>query len=628
MRALVISPFLLIIAAAGLFAEGKITVDPNAPGSRPAEEIAGDIDSRLDQQVTYEAKQKRVIELLSELSEKTGVTLKAGQNSKDWESQDVKMNVFVKDVPLRELMASMARVMKFRWSREGKEGDYTYRFYMTRKTKLEAEARRTREEDERQKRLAEKRSKALATYSQAANLAPEELAKLKTENPFLYAVSSTGILSSLGAFLAESPAAAEALMTGRAASISAASLSGAGQQALLKSMQQLRRFENTLTDTNRPLPDDISDNIGQVNVVINRFMEDMGAMPQVPEFILGEMSISYGGHDVMFPIPIFDPEGGLAKLFGKALIKSQEEGVPLKDSLKGLEFEAMKVLQTEMKKADAGEPEPEHPDEPALHAKIKFKPEESQLASVQAELAKASGLSIVSDCYGPGWAITQFGGGEELELKTILDKIAEAYGCNWEKHGSILEFRDRKWYEKRAALIPWAWLESWRQTLMKTGTLDLDDLAQVASLTIAQVNGNFSKEDKVLSRPLMVAWHSSRDVLRLYGSLDEAQKAAIFAPGGLDLRSLAPEQWALAEKLINSKNAAYLANPDAAVTLSATRTPQGKRFRYVFTVAAEGADPLEWSLTTPLYEKPEPKTAAEPEADSSKQNPRPIEDAK
>ncbi|MGC8863077.1 MAG: hypothetical protein ACP5R5_09930, partial [Armatimonadota bacterium] len=127
MRILISCLLAILIWPTGLLAEGKITIDPNVPGAREAEETATDTDPRLDQKVTLEAKQKSVLTILAELSEKTGVTLKAGQNSKDWESQDTKMNIFVKDVPLRELMASMARVMKFRWSREAVEGNYSYR---------------------------------------------------------------------------------------------------------------------------------------------------------------------------------------------------------------------------------------------------------------------------------------------------------------------------------------------------------------------------------------------------------------------------------------------------------------------------------------------------------------------
>jgi len=623
MRSFVLS--LLIIALVGVgqvaLADGKVTVDPNAPGAREPEETTVVTDARLDQKVTYEAKQKAVLAILAGLSEKTGVTFKAGQNNKDWESQDIKMNVFAADVPLRELMGSMARVMKFKWSREGKENAYIYRFYMSPKTKMEADARRASEEEQRQKRLAEKRTKALAAYFTAANLSSQDLAELKTENPFLYAIRSTGILDSMGGFFTESPAAVEAITNGRAANISATAISPAGQQGLLKSMQDMWQFENKLMDRDRPFPEEIANNIGQANIRINRHLEELQGGPRM-DFLLGEMQMGYGDHNI--DLPIFDPDSSIAKLIGKALIKSQDDGIPLKDTMRGAELDVMKVVQEEMKKSDPGDPEPEHPDEPALHTKLKFKPEERSLPGVEAELAKASALSVVSDSYGPGWGMVRFAA-EETELKAILDTVAEGYQYNWEKHGSVLEFRDRKWYEKRAALIPEAWLESWREKLKKTGTLDIADLAQIASLTSEQLRMNVM-QDEVLSRAnLMGVWYSARDALRLYAALSESQQAAIFTAGGIDMRALTPEQWALAEKLINSKNAAYLTNRDAAFMLSATRKKQDKQFRYSITLTTEGMDPLQWSFTTPLYEEPKPKPPAEQptaKADAKPESPK------
>ncbi|MGC8861372.1 MAG: hypothetical protein ACP5R5_01205, partial [Armatimonadota bacterium] len=424
-------------------------------------------------------------------------------------------------------------------------------------------------------------------------------------------------------FLRQTPAVAEALTAGRGLNISAGTLSPDAQQWLLKAMQQVWQFENKMADMERPFPDDIANNIGQVNVSVNRHIEFMEAVPRGRTLLLGALSMSYGSRDIT--ISILDPEGEIAKLLGKALVKSEEEGLPLRDAIRGLEFEATKIFQAETKKADDGEPEPEHPDEPELHTKIKFKPEDRRLPAVQAELAKASGLSVVSDSYGPGLAIAQFSG-EETDLKTILDRIATAYQCNWEKHGSILEFRDRKWYEKRAGLVPESLLESWRQTLKKTGTLDIADLVQVASLTTAQAFANLMTEDEAFQRAqLLGIWIGSRDVLRLYGSLTETQQAAVFARGGLDLQALTPEQWILAEKLISSKNASYLADPEIPVTLSAKRTPYENRFRYVFTVAAEGMDPLEWSFTTPLYREPQPKASAPATSDPSSPSPPPTQ---
>ena len=74
-----------------------------------------------------------------------------------------------------------------------------------------------------------------------------------------------------------------------------------------------------------------------------------------------------------------------------------------------------------------------------------------------------------------------------MELKDALDKITHnslaPAQYNWECHAEVLELRDREWFKKYSAMIPEAQLAAWRKTLKETGTLDIDDLADVAELT-------------------------------------------------------------------------------------------------------------------------------------------------
>ena len=126
---------------------GKITVDPNAGPIVSTSETKQAVDKRLDQKVTYEARRKTVLAIMNDLSAATGITFRAGYNNEDWQVRDRKMNIFARDVPLTELMSSIAHVMKFKWKRAGKEGGYTYRLFMDRKTLLDAENQRLREEE-------------------------------------------------------------------------------------------------------------------------------------------------------------------------------------------------------------------------------------------------------------------------------------------------------------------------------------------------------------------------------------------------------------------------------------------------------------------------------------------------
>ncbi len=602
MRATSLIVLLAILTPSYLYAEGKITVDPNAPGNAPKSETMVEKDDRLDQKVNYEAKQKTVAEILSDLSRETGVTMNAGQNSKDWESRDVKMIIFAKDLSLRELMNSMARVMKFRWVREGKPGEYTYRFYMSGRTKMEAEARRLREEQNARDRSIEKRKKALDSYLAAATISEEDLEKLKTQNPFLYAVSKANILQPLSGLLARTPGAINALTTGQRLTVPISTLPQEAQSLALQAVQNLRRFESKLSGRERLSPEELAGNMDRAAIHINRYIEDIQDI-RGADMLLGMIQIDIEGQNVN--IPLIDPESAIAKLFGKAVIASDEQNKPFQEMSELFGSEIRKIFEDEFNKLEGGEPEPEHPDEPALHEKFEFKPQSSSFAEVLAELAKVTRLSIVSDSYHGlvlGMLPAKTG---ELELKEILDSIAQGYGCNWEKRGSVLEFRDKKWYQKRAALIPQAWIQTWCDTLKKTGTLEISDLAQIAGLTPEQVRMNLIP-DNVLSRANLIGiYFANRDILRLYGTLSEEQRITLFSAQGLDLYTLTPEQWQLAEKLISSRNASYLLVQDLPITIRGQAERLGKQFKYSFTFAAEGLDPITLSFLSPLYIEPE-----------------------
>ena len=84
----------------------KVTVDPNA-GDRSEGRRRAQTDTRLAQKVTYEAWHTPVKTILADISKSTGVTLNAGFSKMDWQVRDRRMNVYVKDVTLAQLMNSI-----------------------------------------------------------------------------------------------------------------------------------------------------------------------------------------------------------------------------------------------------------------------------------------------------------------------------------------------------------------------------------------------------------------------------------------------------------------------------------------------------------------------------------------
>lgn len=596
---------LLILAlAVPVFAVGKVTEDPNKAGA-VAEAPAADltVDTKLGQKVTYTVVKKTVSSVLDDLSKSTGVALRAGRNSSDWQVRDRKMNIYAKDVPLNQLMSSIARVMKFKWEIGGKEGEAkTYRLYMDRKSLLDAEAQRVRAEQKAEEEQAQRRQKGLMQYGQLHDMSPADKAKLKQDNPFMYFVANSGMGSTMGSFFSESPGALEAITTGQQFQVRGSSLSAQAQAGLLGAMQGMVSMEAKFSGgkARTTIPSDI--NMSSVNVQINRNLDMMKGMPQA-NMLLGDMQISYKGGSI--DVPMMDPDSPMTKLIGKGLVMAEDTGRPLNECFKDLAPEFMSAMAKQIKTDAGGEPLIDHSaDDPALHNKITLKDPGRQLPDVEKSLADASKMTVVSDFFG-GW---NFPLGQvpatESELKDVLEKIGDTYTYNWDKHSAILELRDRNWFKKRAAQIPEAWLEAWRDELTKKGTIDVDDLAQIAALTQEQISVNLMSDD--ILKNVVGSVYSAREILRLYAALSSDQRSMLLSDSGLPFRSLTQDQWSQAQKTIQTRGGGTV-DFNRQCYIVGTRKAVDRIYEYKFTLYDGNKTELaSWSLSTPGYAPPPP----------------------
>lgn len=603
------------------WAVGKITEDPNAPGARVEQdaEEAPKTDSRLAQEITLEMRGKSVAAVLGELSRLSGVTLYAGYNNSDWQVRDRKMNVFAKDVPLAHLMSSIARVMKFKWSIRGEPDAYTYRLYMDRSTLLSAEAQRARDEERLEQQRAERRMKALEGYARLGDMSQEELAALRQDNPFLYMIAESGLRKSLGSFFAGAPAAMDAIANNRELSLSASQLSPAAQQGLVNAMGDLNGLMTRVSGREMPMPSGLTEKLDQVTIRINPEIETRTPGPE-SAVMLGSMRIEFPSGEDGRPrhgdVPIIDPDSNFAKLIGEMMLDSTESGRSMEDVVRergrDIEQAFMQAFLADFKREEKGEPLIEHADEPELERKVELKSTSRRLDEVQQALAEASGFAVVSDSFGAARGIVRLPEAE-TEIRTILDKIAEGYMYNWDRRGPIIEFRDREWYRKRTLQIPDAWMEAWRDTLKRTGTLDIADLAQIAALTPEQMDFNFLPDDPLSRSGVRGTVTLARDFLSIYGLMTPTQQAAVFSESGLDLAALSPEQWATAFKHISRRSPAFF-GPDGQhrVVVTGSRKPDGKSFQYEFTATTSyGLEPVKWRFTTPLYVEEPPKPSGQ-----------------
>jgi len=603
---------LMLAATLTAHAEGKITTDPNAPGASAVDKDKEALksDPRLAQKVTYSTARSSVRVILDDLTKSTGVKFIAGYNVKDWQVRDRKMAIFAKDLPLNELMSSMARVMKFKWERGGNDGEWTYRLFMDRKSLLDAESQRQREEQRLDQEATKKRANAMMELGKASSLNPADLEKLRNTNPFLYFVGKSGMGNSMGSFFRESPVALEALASGQRLDLQASSLSPAGQAGVLQAIQAIGNMQAKLGGGKYPVPDDLAANIGQVKIQMNKSYEEAKGMPGA-QMLLGDISMSY--KDKTFDAPIIDPESNFAKLIGKVLVECDEQNKPINEVMQSHQSEFMTALMTDIKKDQPVEEKVERPDDPAFKTKVKYKAKSTELKDVEQALAEASNIAVVSDSFGMGITLGDVKE-QDTELEKALDKIGDTYIYNWDKHADVIEFRDKNWFKKRAAQIPDEWIEGWKQELKSTSTLEIGSLSQIAVLTQEQIMVNISADEMLRESNLFSSIFGCREMLRLYAQLNDSQRAAMFSEGGLDLSTLTADQWPQAEKLISSKNLAYLNDQNARIIITGTREKKDKSWEYKFKgTTSAGLDPIEWRFTAPTYTPPPP-----PKADDGK----------
>lgn len=91
-------------------------------------------DARLKTPVTYQAQDKRLHTVCDDLRQMTGVTIRSGNSEKDWQVRDIPMTLFVKDLPLGDLLRSLADAAHLMLSTEPIKADnggtiFTYRLW-------------------------------------------------------------------------------------------------------------------------------------------------------------------------------------------------------------------------------------------------------------------------------------------------------------------------------------------------------------------------------------------------------------------------------------------------------------------------------------------------------------------
>lgn len=552
------------------------------------------VDARLDQKVTYQAKGAVIHKVLDELTEKTGVVMTCGDNKDDWQMRDRKVNVFVKDMPLKDLQKTLADILHFTWARGRKDDAYTYRLFQDRRSRKQEEDLRTKEAEEKAKKQFEKRQAALADLEKLDSLTPDEIAKLKEESPLLYVMAREPFGKAMSRMLRNMPPDA------------------------LAAFAEGRDVKMDLWNKSPQIVEAAREFVTGVDSLIQRLSSDAGSHAGLAEFIydarlkisqptanlgdeshggiLGMLEIEASGHDDI-QFPLFDANSPVAKVLGRALTRLIDDGASRREIVE-------REMQESMSRIALETPEVESlPDDPDLKKKPKLELKgRNTLGDVLEEIAKKTDLQIVSDhfVHRP----------QQLPIKDntlgeILKITCATYGKEAKKKGTLLTIEDRRWFEKRSWEVREDWLEYWRKAA-SDGKLGFEDVVDIGCLTDSQIT-NTIMADKDL-QPVSWSVLRNRHILRFYAVLSEQQKQMLRSEGGLDAAALTPEQWPYLEAVASTKDDQTSGSRRMTVYLKKYGGMKLHEFKLTVTPEAEGrpSTTLSWMIDIPT---PPPKPA-------------------
>lgn len=594
--------FIVVLVVIALFlllptltcAAELITQDPNVSGAVSIQEPAQDVwaDPRLDQKITYQARHKQVRLILDELSTQTGVTLKSGYSNMDWQVRDRRMTISVKDLPLRELMESIARVMSFKWSVSDSGGVACYRLYMDRRALLQAQSQYKRQMAAYLKEMEKRRREFIDGLMGMNELSPEQLADLEETDPQLYAFARNYAGQKVAGLIRALPQVQAALRSGDPVSMQARDMPPAAQAILTDFVQGYMDGKEGFYGSALyldMLKKDPEDKTLRTSIRVNDRLDKNSAVPEYGA-ILGIINIDC------------------------------DSGISLYDAHLGVTSPDLSTENTWPRSwYPFGDPVVVHDNAPELDSNIDFAINAPQVQNNYLKcfktpdyllgLAKASGCSVVADSF-----YTQI---PDVSIKAwSVNAFSDRFRYNWWKRDAVIEFRSRDWFKLRSRQIPDAWLDRWFTYLEKEGFLDIDYMAQISSLTSEQFMNNVYIDERIPGCPhcyLADCWIVDNPTLSFYWVLTNGQRRMLFTDEGFDISELTPYQRSLFEKMITSRyqnHPEYLQNPGAVLRLTCVKNGKepkpnkwgGISVTYDFTLTtSDNLPPLQWTVYSPKY---------------------------
>lgn len=605
----------LLISSQFCFAQ-KTTIDPNIAAQK-IENNAIVTDKRLDQKITYRANQKYVSDVMEDLSKLSGVKFIAGHGDWDWRVREDKINIIAKDAKLSSLISSISDVMKFRWVRSGESPNFTYR--LVEDETLNRHVRQLAERRERANRNA--RRKYIEKLTRVGHMSKSELAKLREDEPIIYLYNEAGIAKPLSDFLNMMPEIKDAIINNDEDSecvIESSDMSPETKDALANAAYSLAKLRIQMRGqpiSNLPNIEDYETAQIDVSFFPNIYYKEAGSV---------DIIARNAGKILTYGLPEFTPSMDcMDKLRGKMQLEAFENNKKIGDVYNEMKKD-IAAARSEAKKeryySATDDLHIENPNDPYLDTVFNKKVDSNNVADWIAAISDASKLTVVTDniIYNNFETVItdniindNVKGDNIHKTKDILDSLTNEKYYNCALKDGNLELWKRDWYWWRGTRVSQAWLAQKRKIFKENGTLDLDDLADIASLTDEQLAFNIC-DDPVLcqcDRLINKRWQ----FLKLYNQLSSQQRTALLSENGLAFSDISSD---LQNSIINTIHKMNYNLPDwldlfrLKLRAVCTRELVGKHYVYTFQAVTGNGNILsgDYIVSTPEYVEP-PKDA-------------------
>ncbi|MHB1455812.1 MAG: hypothetical protein ACYC0V_02745 [Armatimonadota bacterium] len=563
---------LTLIFSASVMAQTTVPTEPvKAPPAK---------DTRLDKKVTLSFNSGKLEDILASMSKSSDIEFTAGNNERDWRVRERKVTIYAKDMPVGTVMDELSKLLGYRVSRQGKVNQWSYLFWQDLKSKqLEAEMVVAAKADASE-RAMKLRQSALDTAEAALAMSQDEAMALRESDPWTAYLGGTasgrGFAELMSGIGQNSPVERDLMLRGQGVNISLEGMPGSVIDAASASTSggiggMIRQMGQGQLDGIRPsqvnfLP------MGELGGGAMAGMAGFGGMaiitgtmPGMPD--MGGMS-PFGGGIPLGIFPITSGNSLVGGVFGKMLF-ALDEGKSLQDAVAQIQAESSDpdFLAATMARESYIEKNP--PTDPELTREVEIadmrldvaisqsdpsKTKENQGKMIE-EISRAFGMPVILEAFNSSMPIGPFVKPGKQPLYMVLAAFEKA-GYIWEKGTGTFRVKPEDWALERSYEIPDAFIQQYKDILAKQGEFTLEDIANIAyMLTDDQIQNNLAAEPELTYAlmGLMSPVGGSRGLLRVYGSLNNQQRAAIKSAQGLPFEQLSNVQWDRLNAVITEK---------------------------------------------------------------------------